>query len=427
MMPRKGRCIVLNLHWIGMDMHVATPETVASLYSHIHSLVTFPSRSIGWILKPGLSVRKVLVIMCGITLIIIFVIWTAANEQPNDLCFEPLQIAPITDLGFDELKESAHFCPLEDTTKSIPCWFHQTAYYYDILDTAARKHNVKWMLSNGALIGAIREGGVILHDHDQDCNIWIDSDEDFANFNAMLDDMVKMSGYTCDYSRNAHTARHLVWMFCHTHRNPEEVQKRRNGGGGKIASIPNSFRMDFFPLTRHRMEYTEDWHRSHDPMKRVKSKKKDAASKEDSSAHVVWQHQKSDLQLNPSMHAVSLWWKNVYDITDIFPLNSCNMFGKAVPCPRKPLQVMRRWYGPKADFTEIRQFDGHIDITLEERQEGVDKSIECLAEHNWPNAADEEAKAFRPWSGHTQQPYFQEDSLCCLNMDDEKSCLPCLK
>ena len=126
-----------------------------------------------------------MVLCIVILLLIIFIIFIIFIELPWSKCIS-YSLKNLIKNRFIKLKHRTFHVPL-----NIDICKENLELVADILD----KYKLKFWLSEGTALGAIRDGNFILYDDDVDIGMWY---TDFDKFEMLALPELKKNGFTCD-------------------------------------------------------------------------------------------------------------------------------------------------------------------------------------------------------------------------------------
>lgn len=211
------------------------------------------------------------------------------------------------------------------------------------MDKICVKHNFKYMISGGTLLGAVRHGGFIPWDDDIDTDMLRDDYEKFPQtFNAETTN----PDLYCEIWRDENAA--ATCMLKIRHRNipqafvdifpldfyPERLEgKAKQKVNNQIKKIRKSLSLNLF--------LPEETDKLLEELKEI-------------TTHKINNDKQIDIENKPSIH----WgiefphkWNNwIYDYEEILPLGKISFEGYEFNCPNNPISVVKNIYGDYMKF-----------------------------------------------------------------------------
>ena len=239
------------------------------------------------------------------------------------------------------------------------------------MDRVCAKHNIKYMLSGGTLLGAVRHGGFIPWDDDVDTDMLRD---DYENFIQVFNAETSNPDLYCELWRDKHANATCITKIRHK-------------------KIPQAF-VDIFPMDYYPERIDEkDKPKINRKIKsirkmlslnpfRINDTDKLTAKMRQLTIHNIDRDRPIIFENKPSIHlAIDFphkWPNLIYDWDDIFPLGKIKFEGYEFNCPHNPMFVVNNIYGDYMTFPKsICPHHTNKDIFTEEEL----KELEVLKQY----------------------------------------------
>lgn len=211
------------------------------------------------------------------------------------------------------------------------------------MDRICQKHNVKYMLSGGTLLGAVRHGGFIPWDDDIDTDMLRD---DYENFIDLFNSETTNPDLYCELWRDKNASATCITKIRHR----------------KISqAFVDIFPMDYYPerlAPKEKDKVNKEIHfirklLSLNPF-RINDNKKLAQTFKKLTTHNIDKDKPVNMEIKPSIHLAIDFphrWPNwMYDWEQILPLGKIKFEGYEFNCPHEPEFVVKNIYGNYLSF-----------------------------------------------------------------------------